>query len=138
MLRQIAHGIGIDVFEFGGNGGTLCQFGQSGLIVKCGAQMAVGKFGGGGVGIGIKHGYAVTHGFGGNGKHSAELAAAEDAQHGGREDGCGHWVARNMVKRNIKDVELLVTACRRFVYLLTFVAKYACLKNISAGFKSGS
>ena len=93
MLRQKAHGIGVDVFKFGGDRGALCQFIQSGGIVKRGAQMAVGKFGCRGIRIRIEHGYAVAHGFCGNGKHAAELAAAENAEHGRGENGCGHHVA---------------------------------------------
>ena len=35
--------------------------------------------------IGFQHGDAVTHGAGGHGEHAAQLAAANDAEHGIRE-----------------------------------------------------
>ena len=84
VAGEKTHGVGVDVFKFGGYGGTLCQFVQGGFVVECGAQMAVGNCGGGGVGVGVEYGNAVAHGFGGCGKHQAELSAAENAEHGGR------------------------------------------------------
>ena len=81
---QGAHGLGIDVFKFGGNGGASGQVGQGAEVVIRGADVFVGQGGGGGVGVGIEHGYAVAHLFGGHGKHPAQLASAQNAQHGGR------------------------------------------------------
>ena len=63
--------------------------GQRCGIVKRGAQMALGKSGGGRVRVGVEHGNAVAHGLGGHGKHAAELAAAEYAEHGGWKNGAG-------------------------------------------------
>ena len=87
VLRQIAHGLCVDVFKFGGDGGALCQRFQGGGIVKRDAEVAIGKACGGGVRVGVEHGYAVAHGFGGHGEHAAQLSAAQNAEHGGREDG---------------------------------------------------
>ena len=81
---QGAHGLGIDVFKFGGHSGASGQVGQGAEIVIRGADVFVGQCGGGRIGVGIQHGYTVAHLLGGHGKHPAQLASAQNAQHGGR------------------------------------------------------
>ena len=74
----------IDVFKFGGNGGASGKVGQRAEVIIRGADVFVGQCRGGRIGIGIQHGYAVAHLFGGHGKHPAQLASAQNAQHGRR------------------------------------------------------
>ena len=73
--------------------------------------MAVGKSGGRRVRVGVEHGYAVAHGFSGNSKHTAELAAAEYTEHGGGED--GDWVHIAYLFNMFYEAEFAEAAFRR-------------------------
>ncbi len=84
----------------GDNSAGVGELVQRGRVVVRGDEVDIGNPPGGGVGVRIQHGRAVTHRARSDDEVEAQLAAAEDAQHGRRGDGglrVGHSGGRMLV-----------------------------------------
>ena len=88
MVRQFDQAGRRDVLEFGGDGGAGgAELLQRAVVGVVGLQVDVGHLPGRAGEIGVEHHDLVAHGARGDGEHAAELAAAEDAQRGARQNG---------------------------------------------------
>ena len=76
-----------NVFEFGGDGGTLLTYFAQRILVEivC-LQVSISKFASRAVGVGVKHPDTVTHGTSCDTEHTPELPATEHAKNGIRAD----------------------------------------------------
>jgi hypothetical protein len=86
-LGQVVQRGGRDVLELGGHRGTAFGQGIEGVeVVVAGLQVTVGDEAGGAVGVRVEHPDLVAHLVGCGDEEAAELAAAEHAKGGGREN----------------------------------------------------
>lgn len=86
-LREEIEARGGHVLELGRyRVAQLRELGERGLVVVCGAQMLVRDGARRARRIGIEHGDAVAHRLRGEAEHAAELAAADHAEPGARQD----------------------------------------------------